>query len=267
MRLWHQSFTVLQKLGPYNDALQAHFRKVARPDTEIVLHGMHEETYRTNYPGQDIRYAALMNMHGQQFITQGLKAEAEGFDGYMVMTLPEPHLEDVRTILDIPVVGYGESAMLTAMMMGERIAVLVFIPEIGPRIVRNAARIGISGRFAGCFPAGFAFNDVLGAFGNPGEVIEKFRASARKVIAEQGVEAIIPGEAPLCVLLATNGVTDVDGVPIVDPLAATIKMAESLVDLRRSIGLKPHRTGHYGEKPPRDRLLEVQDFYGIGKLR
>lgn len=265
MRLWHQSFTVLGNLPAYNDALAAHFRMVARPDTEIVLHGMHPDTYRTSYPGQDIRYAAMMNMHGQQFITAGLDAEAEGFDGCMIMTLPEPHLEDVRSILEIPTVGYGESAMLTAMMMGERLGVLVFIEEIGPRIARNAARLGIRDRFAGCFPAGFRFNDVLGAFENPDEVIEKFHAAAREAIA-RGIDAIIPGEAPLCVLLARNGVGNIDGVPIVDALAATIR-AETLVDLRRSIGLKPCRTGHYGEQPPRERLEELQDFYGIGRLR
>lgn len=266
MRLWHQSFTVLGNLPAYYDSLTAHFRKVARPDTEIVMNGLNPDTYKTRYPGSDIRYAHLLNLHGQQFVTRGLDAEAAGFDGYMIMTLPEPYLEDIRSIVDIPTVGYGESAMLTAMMMGERIGVLIFITAIGPRITRNAARLGIRDRFAGCFSAGFGFDDVLDAFEKPDEVIEKFHASARKAIAA-GVDAIIPGEAPLCVLLARNGIQNIDGVPIVDALAATIKMAESLVDLRRSTGLKPCRNGHYGEPPPRDRLHEVHDFYGIGRLR
>jgi Asp/Glu/hydantoin racemase len=266
MRLWHQSFTVLGNLPAYNDALAAHFRNVARPDTEIVLHGLDPATYRTRYPGNDIRYAHLLNLHGQQFVTSSLDAEAEGFDGYMLMTLPEPYLEDIRSLVAIPTVGYGESAMLTAMMMGERIGVLIFITAIGPRILRNAQRLGIRDRFAGCFAAGFGFDDVLDAFEDPDEVIEKFHAAARKAIAA-GVEAIIPGEAPLCVLLARNGVENIDGVPIVDALAATIKMAESLVDLRRSTGLRPCRNGHYREEPPRERLDELHEFYGIGRLR
>lgn len=266
MRLWHQSFTVLGKLPSYNDALAEHFRRVARPDTEIVMHGLHPDTYRTEYPGQDIRYGPLMNLHGQQFIAAALDAEAAGFDGYMLMTLPEPHLEDIRALVDIPTVGYGESAMLTAMTMGRKMAVLVFIPEIAPRIVRNAERLGVAGRFAGCFDVGFRFNDVLGAFDAPDKVIETFRASAREAIA-RGVEAIIPGEAPLCVLLARAGVHDVEGVPIVDALACTIKMAETLVDLRRSIELKPARAGHYTDQPPRERVDELLDFYGLGWFR
>ena len=39
MKIWHQSFTVLSDLGAYDDALQAHFRRVARTDTEIVVWG------------------------------------------------------------------------------------------------------------------------------------------------------------------------------------------------------------------------------------
>ena len=48
MKIWHQSFTVLSDLGPYSDALKAHFKRVARPDTEIVMHGMSPGTFTTN---------------------------------------------------------------------------------------------------------------------------------------------------------------------------------------------------------------------------
>ena len=40
MKIWHQSFTVLSDLGPYQDALKKHFARVARPDTQIDMHGM-----------------------------------------------------------------------------------------------------------------------------------------------------------------------------------------------------------------------------------
>ena len=63
MRIWHQSFTVLQDLPAYDDALKAHFKKVARPDTEIVMHGMAEGTYPTNYPGTDICFDEIGRAH------------------------------------------------------------------------------------------------------------------------------------------------------------------------------------------------------------
>lgn len=90
IRIWHQSFTVLSDLGAYDKALRAHFRKVARPDTEIHLHGMQPGTYRSNYPGDDIKHSALQYLHGLQFIAAALNAQAQGFDAYALSTLPEP---------------------------------------------------------------------------------------------------------------------------------------------------------------------------------
>ncbi len=266
-RIYHQSFTVLENLPPYAEALRAHFAKVARPGTEVVLHGMHRDTYRTDYPGNDIQYAYFQTLHSQQFILGALAAEEQGFDAYAIMTLPEPSLIEARSLVDIPVVGYGESAILAASMLGRRMGVLLFIREMAPTIEHNVARMGLSSRFAGAVDVGFGFNDVLAAYaGDPQPLIGRFRAAARGLIA-RGCEAIIPGEAPLCVLLSRNGVAEVDGVPVVDALAATVKVAEMMVDLRRATGLRPCRTGYYEAQPPRERLRELLRFYGIDALR
>ena len=265
MRIWHQSFTVLAQLPAYADALQQHFSKVARPDTEVVMHGMHPDTYRTNYPGTDIRHAYFQYLHGQQFVLGGVAAEEAGFDAYAIMSIPEPALRETRSVIDIPVVGYGESSMLTATMLGDRTGVLLFIEEMAPLIQQNAERLGLAGRFGGAKPVGFTFNDVLKGYDEPASLIERFQSAAREMI-KTGVDVIIPGEAPLCVLLARNGINRVDDVPIVDALGATIKMAESMVDLRRSSGLAPARRGYFTEQPPRDRVKELVKMYGMNHL-
>ena len=266
IRIWHQSFTVLGNLPAYADALDAHFRKIARPGTEVVLHGMHDQTYRTNCPGTDIRYAYMQYLHGQQFVMGGLAAEEQGFDAYAIMTLPEPALRETRSVLDIPVVAYGESAMLTATMLGERMGVLMFIEEMTPLIDENARRVGLAARFGGARYIGFGFNDVLAGFDKPSELLDRFNAAARAMIRD-GVDVIIPGEAPLCVLLARNGINRVDDVPVLDALGATIKMAEAMVDLRRTLGVSPARNGYFTAKPARERINELITLYGMDPLR
>lgn len=260
LRIWHQSFTVLSDLGAYDTALKNHFRKVARPDTEIVMHGMRPGTYRTNYPGDDIRHTALQHLHSVQFIEAGLQAQAEGFDAYAISTLPDVALREIRSLLRIPVVGYGESAMLTSCLLGARFAVLVFISELTDQIVENARRYGMERRLTGVSDVGFRFGDVLKGFSDPAPLIERFKASARAQIA-QGAEVIIPGEAPLCVLLATNGVSSVDGVPVMDSLSCWIKYAEMLVDLQRQSGVQRCQRGYYNEPPDSDRVREILSFY------
>src|SRR5580698_2401588 len=178
MRIWHQSFTVLEKLPAYADALARHFKRVARDDTEVVLHGMHPDTYLTNYPGNDIRYSYFQTLHSQQFVVAGIAAETQGFDAFAIMTLPEPSIEDVRAIIDIPVVGYCESAMLASALVSRRCGVLLFIREMVPMIDRNVQRMGFGDRFVGAHDVGFTFNDVLAAYTQPDELLGRFRDAA-----------------------------------------------------------------------------------------
>jgi Asp/Glu/hydantoin racemase len=264
IRIWHQSFTVLQDLGAYDAALKAHFQRVARADTEVVMHGMRPGTYPSNYPGTDIRYASVQHLHSFQFVEAGVAAEREGFDAYAISSLPDPALREIRSMLRIPVVGYGESAMLTSCLLGRRFAVMVFISELTDLIADNVQKYGLDQRFAGVSDVGFRFTDVLEGFVRPEPLIERFRAAARQHIAA-GAEVIIPGEAPLCVLLATHGISEVDGVPVLDSLSCWVKHAEMLVDLKRQSGVQRCRRGYFNEPPPAERVDQLMAFYGRGQ--
>jgi Asp/Glu/hydantoin racemase len=262
MRIWHQSFTVLQDLGAYDAALRAHFARVARPGTEIVMHGMRPGTYRSNYPGDDIRHVALQHLHSMQFLAAARRAERDGFDAYAISTLPDPALAEIRAAVGIPVVGYGESAMLASCLLGRRFGVLVFIDELAPLLADNVARYGLAERFAGARHVGFRFNDVLAAFADPAGLIGRFETAARGLIAA-GAEVIIPGEAPLCVLLASRGIAAVDGVPVMDSLSAWIKAAEMLVDFRTQSGIRGCDRGYFHQRPDAQRLDEILSFYRL----
>ncbi|MCY1457180.1 hypothetical protein D9M71_744470 [compost metagenome] len=68
-------------------------------------------------------------------------------------------------------------------------------------------------------------------------------------------------------LLAQNGVVDVDGVPILDSLAAWVKQAETMHDLRTLCGIKTCRRGYYHKPPEPERVREVFSFYGLDRLQ
>lgn len=265
MKIWHQSFATLSRLPAYDQALREHIRKVVHADTEVVIHGMHRGTYRHDYPGTDIRYGYVQMLHSQQFAYAAILAEEQGFDAYALTTLPEPGLREIRSLVSIPVVGYGESAMLTACQLGLKFGVLLFISEMIPQIETNVRLLGLESRCAGVRHVGFHFNDVLANFDSPQPVIEHFCAAARKLIAE-GADVIIPGEAPLNVLLQRAGVNRVDDVPILDGVATTMKAAETMVELRTQLGISRSTRGYYQEMPPRDRIKELAAFYGVAAL-
>lgn len=264
IRIWHHSFTVLSDLPQYNAALAEHFRRVARADTSITLHGMRPGTYRGVYPGDDIKHVGMQYLHGLQFLAGAIRAEREGYDAFALSTLPEPALREIRALVSIPVVGYGEAAMREAVRRAGRFGVLVFIPELADLVDENALRHGLGAQSIGTHDVGFRFDDVLAAMSDPAPLIDRFRDAARLLIAK-GAEAIIPGEAPLNVLLALQGVTDVDGVPVIDSLAAWVQAAETLVDQRRR-GEQGASNGYFGAVPGRARRDEVLAFYGLDDL-
>ena len=261
IRIWHQSFTVLSDLAAYDEALRAHFKRVARADTVIDMHGMREGTYRTNYPGDDIKHVGFQFLHSIQFMQGALLAERQGYDAYALSTLPEPGLREIRALVGIPVVGYGECAARVAAADGRKFGALVFIPELAELYADNVQRHGLGSQFVGTNDVGFRFNDVLAGFDAPGPLIDRFRASARQLIAK-GAQAIVPGEAPLNVLLAMNGVTEVDGAVIVDSLGAWVRAAELAVDARRG-GTDEAGSGYFGATPDPVRRDEILDFYGL----
>lgn len=267
MRIWHQSFTVLSDLPAYADALARHARKVLRPDTELILHGQLAGTYPANYPDDDIAYGYLYAMHGNQWIAAARAAERDGFDAYAMCTLPNPMLREARAVVDIPVVGLGETSAHLATMYGQRFGILLFIDRMIPLYREQMRGYGLSDRCAAIRASGLSFRDVLAGFSRPEPVIERFQQAARAMIRDDGADVIIPGEVPLSLLLAINGVARVDEVPVLDTFATTLKMTELMVDIRRATGIRHSRHGFFNSVPSPERVDQVASFYGVDKLK
>lgn len=267
MKLWHQSFTVLGDLPGYEDAMRAHLGKVLRPDTEVVFHGQAPGTYPSNYPGTDIGYGYTFWIHGNQWIAAGRAAEEQGFDAFAMCTLPNPMLREARSLIDIPVIGMGETCCHLATMFGQRFAIMLFIDRMIPLYQEQIRQYGLTDRCAGVVASGLQFGNVLAAYQDPKSAIEQFQEAARRVIRETGADVIIPGEVPLNLLMARNGVSRVDDVPIIDGLGSTMKMAELMVDLYRATGIRHSRHGFFNSVPSQERVAQVGAFYGVDKLK
>jgi allantoin racemase len=176
-------------------------------------------------------------------------------------------LREVRSIVDIPVIGMGETCCHLATMFGQRFAIMLFIERMIPLYQEQVRNYGLAERCAGVVAAGLRFQDVLAGYANPAPVLDAFQDAARRVIKQTGADVIIPGEVPLNLLLARNGLTRVDDVPIIDGLASTMKMAELMVDLQKATGIRHSRQGWFNSVPDEARLDQVAAFYGVDKIK
>lgn len=260
MRLWHQSFTELHRLPGYKAALGEHFRRIALADTEVELHGMAPGTYPTEYPGTDIGFVAIQHLHTRQMLEGAIEAERQGFDAFVLSTMPDPGLQEARSLVDIPVIGYGFTAMHLACFLGNRFGVVFFINELAGLYAENAVRYGLREQAGPVRPLGLTFSDVVSGYEKPEPVLAAF-CEAVRALAREGVDVVIPGEAPLALLLQRAGLHRVDEIPVIDTLAAGVKMAEALVGLRRTSGMEVTRRGYSFRRPPRERVDELLRFY------
>ncbi|WP_342430730.1 aspartate/glutamate racemase family protein [Neobacillus sp. FSL H8-0543] len=262
MKIWHQSLTSIESVIPYRDAVVNHIDRVARPGVEVVLHGMSKDTYPTNYPGHFITYSYLQNLHREQFVRAALMAESAGYDAMFIGTIPDVGLLEARTLVDIPVVGYGQASFHFASMLGDHIGVVNFLAPLADELRQNAERYGLGCKLGPIIQTDVGFDDVLAGFEDPEPIIASFKKAAEKAISE-GADVIVPGEGPMNVFLATHGVSRIGDVPVVDSFAAGIKMCESLVDLRQNSGVYMTRRGYYNAKPPEEAVARLREIYGL----
>lgn len=262
MKIWHQSLTSIEEIPAYRDAVINHLVKIARPDVDIVLHGMTNDTYPENYPGHYITYNYLQSLHKEQFIRNALIAEKAGYDAVFIGTIPDVGLIEARSLVNIPVIGYGQASMHMASMLGSKIGIVNFLAPLADQLRFNAQQYGLSQKLGPIVQADIGFYDIMEGYKNPQPIIDKFMEAAEKAIAE-GADVIIPGEGPMNIFLATHQIHHVGSVPIVDSFGTGIKMCESLVDLQKVSGMTMTRAGYYNEKPPEEIVEKLRDYYGL----
>lgn len=265
MRVWHQSFTVLDDVPRYRDALAAHFRSTAPPGVTVDLHGMAPGTYPSAYPGTHIGYQYLSGLHREQFVGAALRAQDEGYDAFLIATVPDTGYQEIRSLVDIPVVAFGQTSVLMASTLGNPVGIVNFIAALEPQLRRNMRDYGLDGVLGPITQVDAGFTDVMAAFDAPEKVIDAFEVAARRLI-RQGAVVIVPGEGPLNVFLAAHGVSRVDDVPVVDSIGTCLRVAELRAEQYHRTGLHPSRHGFHFARPPREVVDAVRRFYGVDTL-
>lgn len=260
MRVWYQSLVDSGRMPPYFEGLKARAAKVARPGVEVDFHGMPPETYGRHTPAEIAVHPYLMSLHVQFILDNALRAQKQGYDVFAVGSIQDPALELARSLVDIPVVGYGESAMHFACCLGSRFAVLAFAEGFGQMLDLRIRDLGLRERALPTVEIDVGFDDVGKALQDPRELVRVFDGAARKAIA-QGAEALIPGQLYLSEAIARAGLTRIDDVPIVDGLAATLKMAEAMADLKR-LGIAVTRRGYTHALPTQEMIDHARRVHG-----
>jgi Asp/Glu/hydantoin racemase len=228
--------------------------------TTVDLHGMAAGTYPSDYPGVHIGYAYLAGLHKEQFVRAAQQAQAEGYDAMMIATIPDTAFEECRSVVDMPVVAFGNTSVAFASTLGSRVGIVHFIGGLRDQIRRNMRSYGFGDLVGPVVQVDARFHDIMAAYAEPAGLLEAFRTAARTAIAD-GADVLVPGEGPLNVFLADQGLVEVDGVPVVDSLGVLLQIAEVRAESYRRTGLTPSRSGFFHAQPPAEAIEATRAFY------
>lgn len=209
--------------------------KVKRPDTELFFYPVP--------PGRGISslggfgYLGIRFFNDPEILRNLRRAEAEGFDAAIICSyLQLSALRAARQLLTVPVVGLAESSMLMANLMGLRFSVVTSDHRFLDEITETIGASGMAARAITNRPARAinlneeTFVGCLG--GNSQNLVDDFTRVAMGCI-EDGAHVIIVGCGLMSRALTQAGLFQIAGVPIVDPILASIKVAEMMADWRQ----------------------------------
>ena len=210
-------------------------RALALPSTEIVAvnpaHGP----------------ASIEGYFDEAFAVPGMieemrKGEKAGAQGFVVACFDDTGLEAARCAVAGPVVGIGEAAFHLASLIAHRFSVVTTLSRSIAPIETNLMKYGLDRRCArvrACEVPVLALEDpASGARG-------KLSAEIERAKAEDGAEAIVLGCAGMAELAAS--LAEEHGLPVIDGVAAAVKLAEALV----SLGLATSKRGPYARPLPK----------------
>jgi allantoin racemase len=172
-----------------------------------------------------------------------LRGQRESYDAVVLAGFGEHGREGARELLDVPVVDITEAAAHLACLLGRRYGVVTTLDRMRIQIEDSLHTAGVGQNCAAVVGTGLGVLDLAGM---NEETTAAFLTAARRV-RDAGAEVLVLGCAGMTGLQRHIG--DELGMPVVDGVAAAVRLAESLVGL----GLTTSRVGSYAEPLPKRR--------------
>ena len=203
-------------------------RRVSRPDTQIVAVG--------SLSGPP----SIQGFFDGAACLSGLLAQVErhnDVDGVVIACFDDTGLDAVRCMLEVPVVGIGESACHAASMLSNKFTVVTTLSRSVPVLEANLIKYGLASRCARIRATDIPVLKLEHKFPETTEII---RREIELSIREDQSDAIVLGCAGMTSL--AEQLTSEFGLPVVDGLSCAVTFAEALV----AANLRTSKIGGYG---------------------
>jgi allantoin racemase len=162
-------------------------------------------------------------------IRKAIDAERSGANAIIIDCMGDPGLHACREAVSIPVLGPCQTAMHVATMLGHRFAFITVLDRLRPMIDKLVATYGLRDNYASFQAVDIP---VLEMMNDPGKL--------NSALADKALTAIERDHADYMILGCTGFIDCANAmrekllaagrdVPVIDPIALTVHMADALV--------------------------------------
>ena len=166
------------------------------------------------------------------------------YDAVIVLCFFDTMAWEARQALDVPFLAPGELSMRMASLMGKKFGVVTAGDSASLVVEENIKKYGLRDNAvpSRAMPMDLGTDSWATCHTDAHSMIKNFTEAGRKLIAD-GAEVIIPGcmavdpvlpVAPGCEKDYPNGLREIDGVPVMNVIALTIKVAEAFVAMKKA---------------------------------
>ena len=151
------------------------------------------------------------------------------YDAIIVAAFGDPGLIPAKTLFNLPIIGLGEAAMLSACLFGKKFSIISFTNAMASWYEESVEVLGLQSRYAG-----FRAIDGVNLTIDKIQTLQKksLIESAKLAINIDGGEVVIFAGAPLS---GFKKIVQKDiSVPVIDCAEAAVKQAESAVVMNQN---------------------------------
>lgn len=268
VRIWFQKHTVVGRSPWLDEGYVRHASEILGDTAQVDFHSLPADVYDTRLPADHVRYGQLEVFFSWYFAERAIEAERQGYAAYVIGASQDPGLEFARSLVSIPVVGYGQTAFEFLRAQGLRFGVIGFVPALEEILRERLRRYGCAEQCVGFgyLPDGRRLVEAgMPDDGLPG-LLEVMEESAQRLRAA-GAQAIVPGEGIPNELLWRAGIRRVAGLPFIDAdglALATAQMQAAL--LERGVWSR-EVPGYHTDRAPVDEVDRLRALFAPAVTR
>src|SRR3954468_2436322 len=152
-KIWFQGATDRVHMAPYISKVEAHLKAILDADFSATFH--------STTPPATTTHAITEFRIARTLVKNAVEAERQGYSAMVINHFQDAGLAEVKSVVDIPVIGLGETTLFHACTLGRKLGLVTINPVFIPWHEDQVIRYGLQSRVVGVRAVDASVSDFI----------------------------------------------------------------------------------------------------------